>query len=66
MAGIARAAKNGQRGTYEPSTLNPNGDEIIWLEDKRDHPIHDLLMEHYRGEGYKVEEYQNHGMKIEW
>jgi hypothetical protein len=63
---IARAASEGHHGTFEPTTLNPNGDEIIWLEDKRDHPIHDLLMEHYRGEGYEVEEYQNHGMKITW
>jgi hypothetical protein len=63
---IADAAAKGHHGTFEPSTLNPNGDEVIWLEDKGDWPIHDLLMEHYRGEGYTVEEYQNHGMKITW
>jgi hypothetical protein len=63
---IAKAASEGHNGTYEPSNLNPNGDEVIWLEDKRDWPIHELLMEHYRGEGYEVEEYQNHGMKITW
>ena len=39
---------------------------FYWSEAERLRPIHDLLMEHYRSEGYDVEEYQNHGMKITW
>lgn len=62
---IAKASAEGHNGIYEPSDLNPNGDEVIWL-DEPNWPIHELLMEHYRGEGYEVEEYQNHGLKITW
>lgn len=63
---IAEASAQGHQGTFAPSEINPNGDEVIWLEDKRDWPIHDLLMLHYRAEGYDVEEFQNHGMRITW
>jgi hypothetical protein len=62
---IAKASKDGKRGTYEPTDLNPNGDEVIWLK-KAEQPIFELLMEHFRNEGFEVEEYQNYGMKITW
>jgi hypothetical protein len=62
---IRKAAKAGKHSTYEPSDINPNGDEVIWLEDQ-DRPIHDKLMNYFRGNGFKVTEYANLGMKIEW
>jgi hypothetical protein len=62
---IAKASAKGDHGTYEPTDVNPNGDQIIYLEDG-DHPIHDMLMKYFRSQGYTVEEYQYHGMKITW
>jgi hypothetical protein len=62
---IQKAAEKGHRGIWEPSDLNPNGDEIIWVK-KADLPIHEMLMDYFRNEGYDVEEYQNGGMKITW
>jgi len=62
---IKTAAAKGHHGTYAPSDLNPNGDEVIWVKDA-DLPIHEMLMNHFRNEGYAVEEYQSGGMKITW
>jgi hypothetical protein len=62
---IKTAAAKGYHGTYASSDLNPNGDEIIWVKDA-DLPIHEMLMDYFRNEGYDVEEYQNGGMKITW
>jgi hypothetical protein len=62
---IKKASAKGYHGTWAPSDLNPNGDEIIWVKDA-DLPIHELLMDYFRNEGYDVEEYQNGGMKITW
>src|ERR1700675_2259724 len=62
---IAKASAKGDHHTYAPSDVNPNGDMIIYLEEP-DWPAYELLMQHFRGEGYNVEEYQYHGMKITW
>jgi hypothetical protein len=62
---IETASAEGDHHTYAPSDVNPNGDQIIYLEDG-DHGIHDMLMKYFRAQGYTVEEYQYHGMKITW
>lgn len=62
---IRKASANGQRGTYEPSCINPNGDQVIWLQG-RDQKIHKLLMAYFRNNGYTVTEYSPFAMKIEW
>jgi hypothetical protein len=62
---IKKASVNGEHGIYEPSEINPYGDPIIWLEEA-DRPIHKLLMDHYRLQGFRVLEYTPIGLKIEW
>jgi len=62
---IKKASANGHHGTYAPSAINPNGDPIIWL-DETDRPIHYLLMDYYRAQGFTVAEYTPIGLKIEW
>jgi hypothetical protein len=62
---IKKAASIGHNYTLEPTTTNPYGDQIIYLGEG-DWPIYKMLMEHFRGQGYLVEEYQYHGMKITW
>jgi hypothetical protein len=62
---IKKAAAKGLHTTYEPTDVNPSGDEIIYLEDG-DRPIHKKLMEYFRQNGFTVEEFQYNGMKISW
>ena len=62
---IKKASLNGEHVTFEPSDINPNGDEVIWLDDA-DRPIHKKLMDYFRKNGFKVEEYDHNGMKITW
>ena len=62
---IKKAAAKGDHGTYEPSRANPNGDHVIYIipDDK---PIYEKLMQHFRDQGFTVEEYQYFGMSISW
>lgn len=62
---IKKASLNGQHVTFEPTDVNPGGDEVIYLEDK-DRPIHKKLMDYFRQNGFTVEEYQYNGFKITW
>jgi len=62
---IEKASAKGDHHTYAPSDVNPNGDQIIYLEES-DWPAYELLMAYFRGQGFEVEEYQYHGMKITW
>lgn len=62
---IEKASLRGQHGIDEPSDINPNGDSIIWLKET-DRPIHKFLMDHYRREGFTVEEYTPVALKITW
>ena len=58
---IRKAAAKGERYTWEPTTTNPNGDQIIYLGEG-DLPIHELLMAYFRRNGFTVEEYQYGGI----
>jgi hypothetical protein len=62
---IKKAAARGQHVTLEPSDINPNGDEVIWLDDV-DRPIHNKLMDYFRKNGFTVVEYSPNAMKITW
>lgn len=62
---ITKAAAKGNNNTWEPTTINPNGDDIIYLA-KYDQPIKDKLMEYFRGNGFTVVDYQYGGLKITW
>ena len=62
---IRKASSNGHHEIYEPSKLNPNGDSIIWLEES-DGPIHEILIGHYRKQGFTVKEFTPIALKIEW
>ena len=62
---IEKAAKAGKHNTYEPTDVNPHGDDVIYLEDE-DRPIYHKVMDHFRAKGFEVEEYQYLGFKIEW
>lgn len=60
---IEEASKKGKHGTYAPSDIGPNGDQVIWIPES-DRSIHKLLMEHYRDAGFNVKEYSPLGMMI--
>lgn len=62
---IKKAINKGDHYLWEPNTTNPNGSDIIYIG-KGDFPIQDMLMDHFRGLGFTVEEYQYGGMKITW
>jgi hypothetical protein len=62
---IKKASKEGGHVTFAPSDINPNGDEVIWLDDA-DRPIHKKLMDYFRKNGFTVVEYAHNGMKITW
>lgn len=62
---INEASAKGDRHTYAPTSVNPSGDQIIYLC-PADRPIYKLLMNHFIEEGFEVEEYQYYGMKITW
>ncbi len=62
---IREASKNGKHVTFAPSDVNPNGDEVIYLEDS-DRPIYTMLMNYFRKNGFSVEEFQYNGMRITW
>lgn len=62
---IAKASRDGKHGTWEPTSCNPHGDEILYIG-KGDQPIYEKLMQYFRDEGFTVEEYQYMGMKITW
>jgi hypothetical protein len=70
---IQTAAVQGHNYTYEPTSTNPNGDQIIYIGGdqiiyigKGDKPIYQKLMQYFRDKGFTVEEYQYMGMKITW
>lgn len=62
---IAKEAAKGNNNTWEPTEINPNGDDIIYLT-VVDRPIKQKLMEYFRGNGFTVEDYQYGGFKISW
>lgn len=62
---ITKAAAKGNDNTWEPTDINPNGDDIIYLT-KIDQPLKDKLMEYFRGNGFKVVDYEYGGLKITW
>jgi hypothetical protein len=62
---IRKASKDGKHVTFEPTDVSPHGDEVIYLEDA-DRPIHGMLMDYFRKNGFTVKEYQYKGMKITW
>ncbi len=62
---IKKASLAGQHVTFEPSDINPNGDEVIWLAEEN-RPIHKKLISYFRKNGFKVVEYDHIGMKITW
>lgn len=62
---ITRAAAKGNTNTWEPTDINPNGDDIIYLE-KPDQPIKEKLVAYFRGNGFTVVDYMYGGLKITW
>lgn len=62
---IEKASKDGKHVTFEPTDVNPKGDEVIYLEDE-DRPIYKMLMDYIRKNGFMVAEYQYNGFKITW
>lgn len=62
---ITKAAAKGNNHTWEPTSVNPNGDDIIYLE-KPDQALKEKLMEYFRGNGFMVVDYQYGGLKITW
>lgn len=62
---IEKSALQGRTYTYEPSRSNPNGDEVIYLDDIH-LPIKNKLMVHYINKGFFVVDYAYGGIKITW
>lgn len=65
MGYIRKAAKLGDFVTREPSDINPYGDTVIWLkgENRR---IKGRLMTYFRNQGYRVTDFSDYGLRIEW
>lgn len=62
---IRTASTAGKHVTFEPTDVNPHGDEVIYLEEE-DRPIYKMVMDYFRKNGFTVEEYQYNGFKITW
>lgn len=62
---IKEAAAKGHNCIDVPTKINPNGEAIFYLQ-KPDQPLHDVLMDHFRKQGFEVEEYQYFGLEITW
>jgi hypothetical protein len=62
---IEKSARTGRHHTFEPTTTNPNGDEIIYLGEG-DAPIYEKLMQYFCDKGFIVTKYAFRGMKITW
>src|SRR5271169_1605506 len=50
---ITHAAVKGQHVTFEPTDVNPGGDEVIYLKDS-DLPIYKMVMDYFRRNGFTV------------